>query len=121
MAINSGKRNFGYCKQAMSLKFLFCEFIKMVFNFVISFSMWLLVTLLLLMTTSSNNAVEGIKVIGSTNVSTVHVGQPFTFRCEVTEYELNDYFSIWFYYYITNITNNNFAEYIISGSITLNF
>ncbi len=90
----------------------------MIFNFVIHFSIWLLVTVLLLMTTSSNNAVKGIKVIGSTNVSTVHVGQPFTFRCEVTEYELNEQFGIYFYY---NTTNNFFAEYIISGSIILHF
>ena len=84
----------------------------MIFKFLIHFLMWLLVTLLLLMTTSSNNAVEGVKVIGSTNVSTVQVGQPFTFRCEVTEYELNEYFEIWFYY---TTTNDYFAEYIISG------
>ncbi len=73
--------------------------------------MWLLVTLLLLMTTSSNNAVEGIKVIGSANVNTVQVGQPFTFRCEVTEYELNENFQILFYYY----TNGVVAKYVISG------
>ncbi len=79
-------------------------------NFVIHFSMWLLVTLLLLMT-SSNNALEGINVIGSTNVSTVQVGQPFTFRCEVTEYELNEYFQIFFYYN----TSGNVAKYVISG------
>ena len=80
--------------------------------------MWLLVTLLLLMTTSSNNAVEGVKVIGSANVSTVQVGQPFTFRCEVTEYELNEDFGIFFYY---NMTNNRFAYYDITGYITLQF
>ena len=90
----------------------------MIFNFVIHFSMWLLVTVLLLMTTSSNNAVEGVKVIGSTNVSTVQVGQPFTFRCEVTEYELNENFRIFFYY---NTTNYYFVFYDVTGSITLHF
>ncbi len=72
----------------------------------------------LLMTTSSNNAVEGVKVIGSANVSTVQVGQPFTFRCEVTEYELNEHFNIYFYY---NITNGFFVYYDVKGSIALHF
>ncbi len=90
----------------------------MIYNFVVHFSMWLLVTLLLLMTNSSYNAVEGIKVIGSTNVSTVQVGQPFTFKCEVTEYELNEDFEIWFFY---SITNSYFAGYRITGSVTLHF
>ncbi len=97
--------------------FNFIDF-KMIYNFVIHFSMWLLVTLLLLMTTSSNNAVEGVKVIGSTNVSTVQVGQPFTFRCEVTEYELNENFYILFWY---TTLNTYVVRYIISGSATLHF
>lgn len=89
----------------------------MIFKIVPSILVWFLVQLLLIILNICNNSAEGIKVIGSTNVSTVQVGQPFTFKCEVTEYELNEHFDIFFYY---NMTNNRFAYYNITDPKSTN-
>lgn len=43
------------------------------------------------------NSVKGIKLIFSTNVTTTKVGHPFTVKCQVTNFDLNNkYIDIFF-------------------------
>ena len=72
-----------------------------------------LVWLLFLLITS--NVAEGVKVTASTNVSgTVKVGQPFTFRCQMTDFVPgNGEFEVFFFH---NLSNDMFANFYNKGT-----
>lgn len=76
------------------------------------------VCFILIVITTNNNVVSGIKITASTNVTAVQVGHPFTLKCEVTDFVLNnEVFQIDF----SNEQNGVLVYYLIPGKTTYIF
>ncbi len=63
----------------------------------------------------SSHAKIKVNVTAATNISTrtVKVGEPFTLRCELRDYKIEKFNSLYMYFYYK--TNGRFAYYVIPG------